>query len=333
MEDIKMKTILKVLCILLLFTGCKKTTVSTNVNRDGSCTRIQTIKSQEEKFLKEEYYFPIDSTWVTETKKDTSNESGDEYSFIAKKEFVSVNDINWEYQNIPHMFEVTERTVKLKKKFRWFYTYLEYTETFGKIMQGPPINDFLNAEQLSVLMEEDSENVDSLEKIFEEWMEHCIIQEFMYTLKKCANNAGFSSLETEALKLPKDSILMKAFEDSLEETNNIKRMLEIATHVFKNDKISSLESDNLWLIFNKKVELMESLFIDELFCQVELPGLIMNTNAEELHGNKASWEIRIDRILSEDYILLLESRVINRWAYYVSGLIVLLAIVLLAIKH
>ena len=60
-----------------------------------------------------------------------------------------------------------------------------------------------------------------------------------------------------------------------------------------------------------------------------MPGIILNTNAKTVEGNKVIWEFDENRFCYEDFNMTVQSRVVNVWAFVVSGVIVLVVIILL----
>ncbi len=58
--------------------------------------------------------------------------------------------------------------------------------------------------------------------------------------------------------------------------------------------------------------------------EVIMPGLIIDTNAPSIEGNKVIWKFESKRFAYTDYTMWVESRVVNTWAVVISGLAVLL---------
>jgi hypothetical protein len=66
--------------------------------------------------------------------------------------------------------------------------------------------------------------------------------------------------------------------------------------------------------------------------ETEMPGLITGTNSTALAGNRVSWDLVPMAFLLEDYTMVVESRVINVWAFLLSGLVLLSLVGLLVVK-
>jgi hypothetical protein len=55
-----------------------------------------------------------------------------------------------------------------------------------------------------------------------------------------------------------------------------------------------------------------------------MPGIITSTNAKSMNGNILSWEIEPGEFFFYDFTMSAESRMMNKWAFWVSGFVVLL---------
>jgi hypothetical protein len=65
--------------------------------------------------------------------------------------------------------------------------------------------------------------------------------------------------------------------------------------------------------------------------EVVMPGIILNTNANTVEGNKVVWHFNEDKFTFINYTMNVESRIANLWATYTTGgvLIVLVALLIL----
>ena len=63
-----------------------------------------------------------------------------------------------------------------------------------------------------------------------------------------------------------------------------------------------------------------------------MPGIITETNSTNLIGNRVSWEVEADSFLLRDKVMMVESRVVNYWAFILTGLVVFGLLVLIVLK-
>ncbi len=154
----------------LVFPGClDKYDVTTVVSADGTCERVITLKRDSRKLPSGAFPVPVDSSWTctwAETTKATTTGSpgggGKEYIYSAKKRFADFDELSREYppQRDPANLSIR---VRVEKKFRWFYTYYVYDETYERF---DPLHDpiqpsaFLTREEIQRFMS--SEKPDSL---------------------------------------------------------------------------------------------------------------------------------------------------------------------------
>jgi len=66
--------------------------------------------------------------------------------------------------------------------------------------------------------------------------------------------------------------------------------------------------------------------------EAEMPGLITKTNSTIMYGNTVSWDVHSLSFYFEDYEMYVESRIVNYWAFILSGIVVLLLLIALVVK-
>jgi hypothetical protein len=67
--------------------------------------------------------------------------------------------------------------------------------------------------------------------------------------------------------------------------------------------------------------------------EVEMPGIILSTNANAVEGNKAIWHFNEDRFAFMSYTMNVESRTANLWTTYVTGGVLIVIVVLLLLPR
>ena len=85
--------------------------------------------------------------------------------------------------------------------------------------------------------------------------------------------------------------------------------------------------------FERKEKFLENLLtMEDFHVAADMPGLITGTNSPALNGNRVTWDLFPMAFLLEDYTLEAESRVINVWAFVLSGMILLALVSLVVVK-
>ena len=126
-----MKTIIKIgsIAIFLLIMGCDhQVDMITHVNEDGSLSKRIEIENTDESNADKNYFgISPENGWEVVNKVIEPEGKVKKSHTIFYKEFDSVESYNEDLNSsVDSMFQM-EAT--FQKQFRWFYTYLSYTET------------------------------------------------------------------------------------------------------------------------------------------------------------------------------------------------------------
>jgi len=332
---------------VLFIVGCGyKYEVKTVINNDGSCQRTLIVSCEDsiDNFYEEDYPIPIDTTWNLVIETDT-NENGDTvFVYKATKFFESVNQLNQLYT----MDSILERSVKLEKRFRWFYTFFKYQETYEKLFNQPSLKTYLDTDQYEYVMLTDEEQDiyleehydsiqakqfdDNTEKGLNKWLEFTFINSCLDAVERSARNIEEWPLQESEFKVKRDSLidLIDGEIDLFEDDDDIFEALE---RVFKIDSVlyQKLEEEDNFKTFKNKYALWEDIVLsDEYVNFVSMPGLVIETNSAVISDSyQVEWDVRWIKYFTDDYKMKVSSRVVNIWAFWLSaGLIVLLLITL-----
>ena len=66
---------------------------------------------------------------------------------------------------------------------------------------------------------------------------------------------------------------------------------------------------------------------DDVRFSLGMPGLLLNTNANAVAGNVCTWEVP-ETVQWINFEMVAESRSVNRWAFYITGVLILLLLIL-----
>jgi hypothetical protein len=304
--------------------GCKeeyKTT--TKINSDGSCERIIIAKVDSARLINGAFLVPHDKSWDLQHKilgEDTQK------VFIVHKNFDEVNNINEEYKAKGKV----GIEIKFEKKFRWFFSYLTYKEIYKSYNQFNriPVKSFLTKEEYNMLEASDTSKLltEKLDHFMEENMYEEFYQQFVESVQKGKNSFWLLDLLKARKQELKDSLLAGSGE-----TKSVMRSFK---NVFKSEKIEMFESviDSIFKNINVKLESMTGI-AGEYTNEVIMPGIILNTNASTLEGNKSTWKFNQDKFCFIDHVMTVESRVSNIWTIYLTGGVVVVIIGLLLLPR
>ncbi len=335
----KTKQILNILLILFLaLSSCREITVTTVVHDDGSFTRIFTITGDSTDVFSKDLPYPIDSTWTSEYSKDTSQKS--EFTLTYSKTFKRSKDLNNEVAADTGWRKKLDRHFDIGKAFGFFYSYPRYREV---IKAANPFKEYDYSEYLSQedilwlsgqklpITKADSAKLKSADDRSTEYFEDLVTQEIIKVMEK-----GIAELDNPEL-VPQDVILYKdSIKHRLDDVqSNLNIYIDYYCKWTNNPSVKELYNIDppVFQELNKKMKfLLDVLGMESYTVEVELPGIIMETNSTKLEGNKVEWKVDPMSIVLEDYEMYVESRIINKWAFYVAGVVLLLLIILLILR-
>jgi len=322
------------LTISMMLISCTNIEVSTILNADGSLERIMEVRSDSELKDYKELPFPIDSTWKTEYKKDTSG-SDKPHIYTFKKYFKNADEINLEYKNQPNALSKFERSLKVERKFRWFYTYLSYNEEYKKMARGKykPFEMYLSdiekevrniddKDSLAQILQMDSLASDNfkkgIDKKFEKWLDDNLTDEILIILEQDIKNFHVKGISSENLNVKSDTIYKLA--DKLlgnKEPNDFFKAMNSLFKTTEFDKIINSQKSGLNEI---EEEIGYVVALSTFKYKLKMPGLLIDTNSESIKGNQLDWEF----VPFEAYFVGIsqsaESRIINLWTFVISGI-------------
>lgn len=327
--------------------------VKTIIYADGSCQRtlIVTYEDSIQKFYEGDYPIPIDTTWNLVIETDT-NENGDTiFIHTASKFFESVSQMNQLYAMDSTEYSILERSVMLKKRFRWFYTFFDYQETYQKLFNQPSLSNYLDSihYNYAILTDDEQERYleehfdsiqakqfdDEAEKGFNEWIEFTIINSCIDAIEKSAKNIEAWHINESEFTRKRDSIInlidgdFDLFDDDDNLFSAVKRVFGIDSVLYQ-----ILREENNFEIFADKYIFWDHVLLDEEYVNlVAMPGLIFETNSSVISDdNEVQWNVGWMKYFTDDQEMKVTSRIVNLWAFWVSGGFVLFLIFIIILR-
>jgi hypothetical protein len=332
--------ILSLVIILLLFFGaCREVAVTTKVNPDGSFTRIITVTGDSADVFRTDLPFPVDETWVRTSLRDTCDST--KYTLTYSKSFKNSDELNAEIKNVTGKYRNMERDISITKRSRFFFSYLTFKEVYKSV------NPFIMLDYRDYLTEEDiqlfSGNMipvtatdSTRQREASDKVEDFLVASAMVEAESVMQN-GIKKLNNPLLNPVDVSIYHDSLYKKIKDWDNLKKINLIDNYRkwSGNDAFSLLNDlkPPLFEDFVKKVSMLDTVFITEGYTEeVEMPGLITATNSAMLNGNQVRWEFQPLYVLVRDFEMYAESRVINYWAFILTGIVMLTLVILLVVK-
>lgn len=350
----------------------------TVINPDGSCYKEFGSTTGSDfmlgKNLAELKYFPVlvDSSWtVTWTLADSAQISTefplrqtaldsikalmpDEMDAKTKKirkkmpafvvrirrQFNSVEDMAKNFRLKPaHEWSKMNVDYHLEKKFRWFYTYYTYTETYPKIDTKfkTLVDSFMTKEEATYWFTgepnifkgmngiEIREAIGTLEDKYNHWFSKNLWDNEFEVLLSNYDLMKNPPVTVDSLAKSKDDLFKSKVKD--DKDFNMEKILNgyfktEAFSIFWETKESPLKKHEK----DFENEDFVALFTEEFHYNLCMPGRISPKENVVMNGDTLNFKLTAYRMVYDDYVIAAESRKANIWAFIVSGLIVVLAI-------
>jgi hypothetical protein len=255
------------------------------------------------------------------------------YAIQFKKSFSSADEVNKELDTeIDTLFHVHS---SFGKRFRWFYTYIRYSETFKPIDRLKTIKseDYFTIEDKSFIdrlpgegravSKADSFYLEQLnEKIFNRYANWGMFEEQLGILKKVMQKNNVSKIWYDSLNAHREFIYEK-LDDMRGDPFFAMKMadsLKIPLPATAKADFNAFSED-----INKRVRFMTFARDGRYTNVIEMPWEVVHTNADSVAGSALYWKPFVTKFAIQEYEMFAESRRINWWAIGVSLVIIGLA--------
>lgn len=273
----------------------------------------------------------------TEEVKPKEKDAKVTYNITFKKHFDNVEALN---KVLHHKSDtLLEIEAAFEKKFRWFYTYYRYSDTYHRAnrFNRANANDYLAPEDFAFIdrlpregasiTKADSIFLDQLNtKISDSYLMAAYLNESVDTLLSIMRNNGVD--EKSIAKLDKSrSEISKALMNQKDDPD----LIHIADSMLAAPASASVRDayQKYHNALEKRLTFMSEIADGKFANIIEMPGEIVNHNADSVSGSKLFYNPPSIKFLLKDYTLYAESRTMNTWAVIVSVIVVLATVALL----
>lgn len=320
--------------IAMLLNGCEQTvSISTTVHTDGSLDRVVVLHESDSSAATENMLGISEETgWDVTLEPDlksTETDNKPDVNVTFRKHFASVEDANREMDSgNDTLFHIAST---FKKQNRWFYTYLEYRDTYRSL------NRFTTLPEKEYFTEEDFAFIDRLpaegkpitkadsiylsrldEKIFDLYGARSIFEEFYTHLQESMREHNAPSNWEDTLTAKKEAVFQRFVADGGEDGllslfDGLKIPFPPAVRESVQQKAAEIE---------KRTNFISTAYSGEYVHSVTLPWAVVESNADSVAGNTLLWYPPVIKFLLNDYTMSATSRKMNLWAVVVSAVIV-----------
>ena len=227
----------------------------------------------------------------------------------------------------------------LTKKFRWFYTTYTYTCIYPKINYDVPvsINKYLTPKEQRLWSQGDfdkykalngaemSNMLNDIEKKFINWYYRNLFEISIDIIEEKYNGNISHDVKEDVYRQ-----LYNGTSDSDITPYKVCKQLDIS---LKGNSFEKLYNHNEKIISKEFDSKTSVIYIINNIISYELivPGEIISTNSPIIKSDTLIWKVDGTRNLFNNYTLSVEYRIINTWAFIISILVVLIAIISIVI--
>lgn len=308
--------------LMIIAFGCKEYTTKTRINDDGSCERIVSVEGDISKIAELPFPVPTGNGWKIVTKKSEKDSTKNIYTAI--KNFSDVKQLADEYTDSTKI----PVQIKFEKKFRWFYTYYEYEETYKSYfpVKSVPLEKYLSKEDYQKFL--DGDTTKALEQKLVEYADKSYKEYFLSEFLKLCERKNIKEVTQAAIDANKNKLLLmlEEKEGSVDEViNSLGQNLGTKSLISLRADIEQIVGD-----IAKRIEWAGAA--DGTYTnQISMPGVILETNSKSVKGNVVEWKASADRFQFADLVMKVTSRSANMGVFILSGIVVILALLLLLI--
>ena len=345
MKNYPVKMIISFVMIMLVSCDEPETVVTNIVHYDGSVTRRIEMRNIENKFEKSDIQVPIDTTWTVRDSCESDESTDSVWIRRAEKNFKNVDEINLAYSTDSGANKAISRRATFKKTFKWFNTEFRFAEIIDKKMDfGYPVSDFLDEEELLFFYSPEVVNhekrwgpdslkfkalSDSVDNKVEIWETKNLVSGWFGEFSRLTQGDDDIKSSLESFKLREDELvdLIRINENQIDSLwdNGIILKDFLGEAVYEKYRT---EADSAF----KRV--IEKYYVDfkEYSVRIIMPGTVTETNGFIDSSEVLLWPVKSDYFLTETYEMWAESKIPNRWAWFVSGLFLLFVLTGLIIR-
>ena len=264
-----------------------------------------------------------------------------EVNISFKKHFSSAGDANREMD--PDIDSVFRIKSSFEKHNRWFYTYIEYRDTYEalNLFKRIPKEEYFTKEDFAFIERLPAEGTviskaDSLylarlnEKIFDFYGSRTIFEEFYQHLLTTVRQHRIAPQWEDSLKRKKEVIYQRFMnegnlkdEDFVAIVDEMNIPLPAAGREAIVRKTAEIE---------KRLEFLSEAYSGKYVHTIEMPWTVVESNADSVSTNRLFWRPPVVKFLLSDYTMSARSRKMNPWAVGISALVVVVTVGLFFVR-
>ncbi len=341
-----MKSMLSAALLIMLiiaFSACEhNVSMETTVHDDGKIDKTIVVETADttQNFLGigPGNGWKLTTDRIIDSTKDTKEKK---WKAKFEKSFPSATDATNELaQPSDTLFRVSS---KFEKEFKWFYTYLYFSDTYHTINRMKyPMDDYIAPEDFAFIDRLPAEGkriskADSLylsrlqEKIFDIYGLRAVYEVYYMINEQLIRESNLEERWIDTLKRHKESLFHKLEGNKNATDDFVFQAMDSLGIPLAYDKIRS-RFDELYEQKDVVTKFINHASSGKYTHVINMPWNVVDTNADSVSGNRLLWNPPSIKFLLTDYTMYAEARRINYWAIALSGLVIIFAVYLFARK-
>jgi hypothetical protein len=360
----RINTIIPLLLLVAVLCACEQDiAMETTVYPDGSLDKtihfarsdkyknIQTIDVRPDKTIEvahEDSYknivgVRVEDGWAMTSREVPIDTGALETVYTFQRHFSSVDEANAALGTpVDTLFRITST---FEKKFRWFYTYIYYADTYHAINRmNYPVEDYVTAEDYNFIDRLPAEGkkitpADSLyltrlhDKLFEDYALRALFERYYDLTVKFMQDNHMENRWIDTLQAHKQSIFRRVVaQRDIVDDNFLIHALDSLGMPLSTDQKSALRP-HFVEYEDSKLAFMSYASDATYHHQINMPWEVVRTNADSISGSRLFWDPPSIKFLIKDHTFYAECRQLNYSTVALSGGIIVLTIFLFIRKR
>jgi hypothetical protein len=271
-------------------------------------------------------------------RKDNKKEEDKKWKLTFTKSFASAGEANQDLA-APNdtLFRVSSQ---FEKSFRWFYTYIYYSDTYHCINRMDlPIDDYVTQEDFAFIERLPAEGapiskadklyLDRLhEKLFDIYGIRAVYERHYNINVRLMKEAGMEARWIDTLQKHKEPIFRWLQKNDDVHEDFLYDAMDSLGIPFPYDRMEHRYRE-LYKIEDAKTNFSNHASEGIYTHVINMPWDVVRTNADSIAGNRLIWKPSSMKFTLGDYTMYAEARKENYWAMIISAMVVLFTIYLL----
>lgn len=317
------------LLIFLIMSACDHDlSIGSAVHEDGSLDRTIVLYDSDSLKISSNMFGANEAAgWNVVAEQIFDNEKKSTNNITFKKHFASVKEANEEMNSdVDTLFHIHST---FEKHNRWFYTYMEYTDTYRALdrFKAIPQDHYFTREDFDFIARlpaegKDITKGDSLylarlnEKIYDFYAARTIFEELFTNMLTAMTENNVPSKWKDTLVNKKEVIYQEFLQEGELEDNellSVARKLNIPLPLAAENAIrkKSLEME-------ERLEFIAKASSGKYLHSISLPWTLVDSNADSTTNNQLFWRPPVIKFMLKDYTMTARARKMNVFAVVIT---------------